>query len=133
MTRAQEAEIDRLRADGLSISQIADRTGITRSMVGDRVRPHFCACGNRRQRVSELCRACRTAANRKRHDRRLEFVAGLYNDGVPMREIAAALGRSVEGLTPGEASTRAAPELVEARRRGLIGYRVPEGDVRRAA
>lgn len=60
------------------------------------------------------CVACDHREKAQRRRERIELVARLYNDGKKYREIAQALGYGANSLPP---------EVVEARKAGLIGRR----------
>jgi predicted nucleic acid-binding Zn ribbon protein len=65
------------------------------------------------------CRPCFDAERARQHEARLALMAELYNAGVPLREIVAALGRKPQPSGPGASL----PELVELRKAGRVGYR----------
>jgi transposase len=69
------------------------------------------------RRNGEACRECYLTIARRGRDERVEDVAAMYREGLPIKEIARQLGYGLNS-TP--------PELTEARRRGLIGYRYSE-------
>jgi DNA-binding NarL/FixJ family response regulator len=60
------------------------------------------------------CRPCEDAQRARRWQQRLERVADMYRAGMPIREIAESLGYGPKSVPP---------EVVHARRQGLIGYR----------
>jgi transposase-like protein len=128
-----KTQADRLRAEGLSIREIATRVGMSRSVVGEHFKPSLCACGNRRRHNRKQCLDCQRRARCEQHDALIQRVADLYNAGLPLREIARALGREADTDSKARAGQRVGPEVSEARARGLIGYRVAVDDKRRKA
>jgi hypothetical protein len=127
-------EAEKLRTEGLTIREIAARVGKSRGVVGEHFKPHYCECGNRRMHHRTRCRDCWRALEAASRQRRLGRIAGMYNAGLPLREIAKALGRPVEGVSKMRAAQMVGADIAEARRAGLLDdYRVPEGDKRRSA
>lgn len=112
------AEARRLRAEGLTVREIAEALGKGHSTVGDVLAPCRCACGQVRTRKAEKCADCRNADKRWLAERVEELVAGMYDDGWPLKDIAAVLGRSVP--SPRAAGRATGPEMDRARKRGLI-------------
>lgn len=62
----------------------------------------------------ERCWSCEAKRRHERGEERIQQIAEMYRQGLSMREIAAALGWG-DNSRP--------PEITEAHRRGLIGYR----------
>lgn len=116
MTYDWRKEADELRAKGWTIREIATAVGMSRSAVGERFCPSKCGCGKVKDRVATTCADCQRERERWVADRRAELVAGMFLDGWPILDIAEALGR---GRYQGAASE----EMLEARRRGLMGWR----------
>jgi transposase len=90
-------EAQRLRAEGLSVRQIAERLGVARATVGDWVKQRkVCPdCGGEmggkaHRRGFERCRACCDRMYRERLDR---WIA-MRREGMTNAEIAAAEGAS---------------------------------------
>jgi DNA-binding NarL/FixJ family response regulator len=71
-------------------------------------------------RADGYCVSCWRATARAARARRVEAVAEMYRDGMSQKAIAEALGYGPNSSPP---------EIIEARRRGLIGYRYPTGRV----
>lgn len=133
-------EIKRLReVEGLMWREIGERLGLAKTTVQDyysdpdnskHMERHrrwqkndFATCpvcggqmtGNAlRRNPAATCAACERKARAERRAERLQLVARMYNDGATTREIADALGYATRS-TP--------PEVTQARRLGLIGYR----------
>lgn len=116
MTYDWRKDADVLRANGMSIREIATAVGMSRSIVGSHFCPSRCGCGKTKHRKNARCIDCHRAHAKWVIDRRIELVAGMWLDGWPILDIAEALGRARQ--TGG-----AGPEMQEARRRGLIGWR----------
>lgn len=131
--------IRRLREeDGLTWAEISDRLGVARQTAHDyyrdptgerhrarqeKYRPKdFYPCercdgqisGSAYRHGSRRCYACRRKQEQTAVDLRIDDVAEMYREGMSQREIAKALGYGPNSHPP---------ELTEARRRGLIGYR----------
>jgi hypothetical protein len=134
MTRAERYEqIKPLREAGLMWREIGERLGISLKTAQDiysdplgqkrnrrqresqaRLRRPCPNCGGLMARSSESCRACEFAARKRARLARLEDVAAMYNEGLPIREIAQEIGYGPNSIPP---------EMTGARRLGLIGYR----------
>jgi hypothetical protein len=132
--------IKRLREDeGLMWREIGERLGIAKTTAHDyytdptgeahakRQVPwrakDFATCPNcggkmvAERHGAESCRRCYEEAVARGREERIRDVAAMYREGLPVKEIARQLGYGLNS-TP--------PELTEARRRGLIGYRYSE-------
>jgi hypothetical protein len=136
VTGEQKREVIRLREGfGLSVTAIALRLGVPRSSVGNVICPPKklrCECGGERVQGATRCRPCEEAHRAWLRDRKVEIVAGMYEDGWTGEEMTLVLGRAV----PTDKTARMArvgPELHEARKRGLIGYRYAAYETRAAA
>ena len=112
MTREQKiVEVKRLRAEGLSNREIAERVGANESTVRNWYLGGECRCGapldgSRGTRSSvRLCASCLRTRNAERNERLVE----MWEEGVPTWEIAQRLG-----ITAG----RVRNWVSDARRRG---------------
>lgn len=105
MTRAEAiARCRTLKSEGMTVSQIAERTGIARSTVGDYLlgdahrrerdwRP--CpTCGGAMHKNAEHCRVC----VRAQWEEQRRLVERLWNEGKTAPEIARALGWKARNL-----------------------------------
>jgi hypothetical protein len=139
MTRREQLypELKRLReVEGLQWREIGERLGISRQTAcdyysdpdGSKHRERnlpwrakdFSQCPECGGRMSaarfggERCRECHVRREARAFEARLEDVAEMYREGKTLREIADALGYGPNSF---------APEVTQARQRGLIGYR----------
>jgi hypothetical protein len=97
----------------LTKREITARLGVDRRRVHDAL-ARRCACGARINYRAERCRECYERIEALAVAERLDDVAVLYNEGASHREIAAYLGYGPTSMPP---------EIVKARKRGLIGAR----------
>jgi hypothetical protein len=130
-------EIKRLREiEGLMWREIGERLGIPLKVAHDyysdptgtaakrrkvesnarlkRTCPHCGGPMGVARNGAKRCHPCWCEEERRQRAARVELVARMYSDGKSYREIAAALGYGPNSQPP---------EITEARRRGLIGYR----------
>lgn len=112
------AQAMRLRAQGLSVRAIAEAVGKSKSTVGALLTPSLCDCGTPKVHHAMRCDSCRRKDEKWRQERIDELVAGMFDDGWPLKEIADVLGRTVG--TPCRAGAAIGPELDRARARGLV-------------
>jgi transposase len=143
MTRREQLypEIRRLREDeGLKWREIGERLGLGRSTAQDyysdpdsskhvarhrrwqekdRVAGTCSVCGgsmhgNTVRKGGETCKSCHQRREATARRARVEDVAEMFREGMSYREIAEALGYGPNSQPP---------QVTEARRLGLIGYR----------
>lgn len=119
-----KSEADLLRAEGLSIRQIAARVGKSRAVVGEHFKPARCACGNVRDAGAQACHSCYDRERAAAHERYIALIVEMYVAGVPISEMAERMGTTRGGLNDG---------INKARKRGLIGYRYAMRGGKRAA
>lgn len=112
------AEADRLRADGLSIREIAERVGMARGTVGEHFKPSLCACGGRRAHRHVQCWECRLAELAASRAAAEAILIRMWREGAARRDIAAAIG-----YTPNVVGTR----VCKLRAAGVeLPYRRPD-------
>lgn len=67
-------------------------------------------------RGAKVCRTCRYEQERQAHEDKLDDIQQMWEEGLSIKEIAAAIGRRPYNGAVG-------PEMAELRRRGRISYR----------
>jgi DNA-binding CsgD family transcriptional regulator len=90
-----QVEAERLRAEGLSIRQIAERVGRARATVGEHFKPTRCTCGTRCGHRFTRCNQCRLTADAAARETAEDTLIRMWRSGARRREIAAATGYTV--------------------------------------
>jgi hypothetical protein len=113
-------QAQRLRAEGMTVREIAEQLGVPRTTVGDWVKARRSCpeCGSEmgcHGHRSGHCRSCEAAYRHWRGEVLLSVIEGCWADGWLLREIGAALGR--------RSANPVGPEIDELRRRGRVSLR----------
>jgi DNA-directed RNA polymerase specialized sigma24 family protein len=112
-----KAEVFALRDEGLSVRQIADRIGRSKSSVGEVLKPHYCECGNVKGHGKKQCRPCldaEFAADR-------EAFGDLWQEGLTIKQIA-----DRTGLSTGSVAVKLNRIRDRYDREDLVPYRYSE-------